>query len=350
MSAQADASRAEGTPFPVVRAAALETAAVNRPLWLIDNLWTSSAVGIIGGAPKSCKTWMALEMAVAVASGSPCLGTFRVPSPGPVLLYAAEDSAAALRVRLESLAQHHRLDLAMLDIHVITADSLRLDRPADQQRLDATLLLHRPVLLMLDPLVRLHAIDENAAGEIAALLGYLRVLQRKTGAAIALVHHARKNVSTNGGAGYSLRGSSDLYAWVDSFLYLRRNHGQLTLSAEHRSAPGTGPLPLQLDESSKSGPFLKLMSTTSIAEPAPADPLIAKILGLLAQSSQPRTAENLRSSLQVRNQRLVEILRQLSEHGEVVRSAQGYSLPPRSTAADLPADGPFTPTLPFPLP
>lgn len=350
MSAQTDASHATVTPFPVVRASALETSEINRPLWLIDNLWTSSAVGIIGGAPKSCKTWMALEMAVAVASGSPCLGTFSVPSPGPVLLYAAEDSAAALRLRLESLAQHHRLDLALLDIHVITADSLRLDRPADQQRLDATLLLHRPVLLMLDPLVRLHAVDENAAGEIAALLGYLRVLQRKTGAAIALVHHARKNVSTNGGAGYSLRGSSDLYAWVDSFLYLRRHHGQLTLSAEHRSAPGAGPLALQLDESSKLGPFLKLVSTATIIDPAPADPLIAKILDLLAQSSQPRTAENLRSSLQVRNQRLVETLRQLSEHGEIVRSNQGYSLPLRCTAAALAAGSPLTTTLPFPLP
>ena len=49
-------------------------------------------------------------------------------------------------------------------------------------------MLHRPDLLILDPLVRLHAIDENAAGEIAALLGYLRLLQRKTGVAIALVH------------------------------------------------------------------------------------------------------------------------------------------------------------------
>src|SRR5207302_6179449 len=42
--------------------------------------------------------------------------------------------------------------------------------------IEATPLLHRPVLLILDPLVRLHAIDENAAGEIAALLGYLRLL------------------------------------------------------------------------------------------------------------------------------------------------------------------------------
>jgi hypothetical protein len=310
-------------PFPVVRPCDLRTSAASTTPWLIDQLWTAQAVGILGGSPKSYKTWMALEMAVAVASGSACLQTFAVSSPGPVLLYAAEDSESALRLRLESLAQHHQLQLAYLDIRVITADSLRLDRIPDQERLDATLMLHRPVLLILDPLVRLHAIDENAAGEIAALLGYLRVLQRKTGSAIALVHHAKKAVSAHGGAGYILRGSSDLYAWVDSFLYLRRHRNQLMLSAEHRSASGTGPLPLEL-ANVESGPYLKLAPNAS--ELAPRDPLPEQILALLGQSSAPRTTESIRSSLQVRNQRLVECLRQLSEQRKVVRLPQGYAL------------------------
>jgi AAA domain len=312
-------------PFPVVRPCDLRAAAASSAPWLIDQLWTAQAVGIIGGTPKSYKTWMALEMAVAVASGSACLDTFAVPLPGPVLLYAAEDSEPALRLRLESLAQHHRLHLAYLDIRIITADSLRLDRASDQERLEATLTLHRPALLILDPLVRLHAIDENAAGEIAALLGYLRLLQRKTGVAIVLVHHARKNVSVNGGAGYSLRGSSDLYAWVDSFLYLRRHHGQLMLSAEHRSASGAGPLALEL-ANVESGPYLKLASTLNASELAPHDPLPEQILAFLGQSSEPRTAETIRSSLQVRNQRLVEALRQLVEQHQIVRLSQGYLL------------------------
>ncbi|HTC77814.1 MAG TPA: AAA family ATPase, partial [Terriglobales bacterium] len=97
------------TPFPVVRPADLSTAPASSAPWLIDQLWTAHAVGIIGGTPKSYKTWMALEMAVSVASGSACLTTFAVPSPGPVLLYAAEDSQATLRLRLESLAQHPAL-------------------------------------------------------------------------------------------------------------------------------------------------------------------------------------------------------------------------------------------------
>ncbi len=102
------------TPFPVVRPSDLRTSAVSSAPWLIDQLWTAQAVGIIGGTPKSYKTWMALEMAVAVASGSACLATFAVPLPGPVLLYAAEDSESALRLRLESLVHHHRLMLAKM--------------------------------------------------------------------------------------------------------------------------------------------------------------------------------------------------------------------------------------------
>ena len=311
------------SPFPVVRPSELQATSASTTPWLIDQLWTTQAVGILGGTPKSYKTWMALEMAVAVASGSPCLATFAVPAARPVLLYAAEDSASELRLRLESLAQHHAIPLAHLDIGVITVDALRLDRTVDQQRLLATLLQHRPALLILDPLVRLHAIDENAAGEIAALLGYLRALQRQSGSAIALVHHAKKNIAAQGGAGYSLRGSSDLYAWVDSFLYLRRHHSQLMLSAEHRSASSAGPFVLEL-VTVESGSYLKLMPQAS--ELAMRDPLPDQILALLGQSSQPRTAESLRSNLQVRNQRLVECLRQLSEQGKVVRLPQGYGL------------------------
>jgi len=47
-----------------------------------------------------------------------------------------------------------------------------------QQALRATVAGFKPRLLVLDPLVRLHAIDANIAAEVAPLLGYLRSLQR----------------------------------------------------------------------------------------------------------------------------------------------------------------------------
>jgi hypothetical protein len=318
-------------PLPVVRAAALEAPA-QRQTWLVESLWTSGAVGVIGGSPKSGKSWLVLDMAVSIASATPCLGVFPVHASGPVLLYAAEDSTAALRARLETLSRIRRFDFESLDVRVITAESLRLDRTEDQDRLEATVLAHHPVLLVLDPLVRVHAIDENVAGQVAALLGYLRALQRKTGVAVALVHHVRKSPSPSGGAGYSLRGSSDLYAWLDSFLYLRKHHDQLTLSAEHRSAQGAGPFVLELEQpSGDTGAHLRLISPSSVEASPKEDSLTSRILQLLSGTRDPMSVEVLRNRLQVRNQRVVEALRQLSSQGKVQRMAHGYVLTAQTT-------------------
>jgi AAA domain/DnaA N-terminal domain len=315
----------------VVKAAALETSA-NRQPWLVEGLWTAAAVGVIGGQPKAGKTTLALDMAVSVASASPCLGVFPVHTPGPVLLYAAEESPAALRTRLETIARLRGLDFAQLDVRVIVVNSLRLDRSEDQERLDATVMRHRPALLILDPLIRIHMADENASGDIAALLGYLRALQRKSGAAVAIVHHVRKQVSSSAGAGYSLRGSSDLYAWLDSFLYLRKHRDQLTLSAEHRSAPPLGPLQLELASDPDAGVQLKMAPPVDPEAVAAADPLLSRIMLLLANAREPCTVEALRAKLQVRNQRVVAALRQLCTEGKVQRLAHGYA-----AVADQPA-------------
>jgi RecA-family ATPase len=56
--------------------------------WLVEGLWAWPAVGFIGGTPKASKTWLALELAVAVASGRPCLGCpvpLKTPSSVPAL-------------------------------------------------------------------------------------------------------------------------------------------------------------------------------------------------------------------------------------------------------------------------
>ncbi len=313
----------QAQPLPVVRACDLEPP-VHHQLWLIERLWTHQAVGIIGGSPKSGKTWLALEMAVSIASGSPCFDTFAVRAPGPVLLYAAEDSAAALRSRVETLARVHDVDFKRLDVHIITADALRLDRGEHQDRLEATMHVYKPALLVLDPLVRVHAIDENVAGQVSMLLGYLRSLQRKTGAAIALVHHVRKNAPPGGAAGNSLRGSGDLYAWLDSFLYLRMHQGQRTLSAEHRSAPAFGPIALDLVESDLLGAFLKIGSIKNDPPESAHNGLASRIIEQLSSTSEPLTLEMLRSRLQARNQRVVEAIRSLAAQGRIERHTRGF--------------------------
>src|SRR6516164_6459222 len=160
--------------------------------WLVTQLWSQDAVGIVGGEPKCCKSFLALDIAVAVAGGVACLRRFAVPDPGRVLLYAAEEALPIVRRRLEGIAAAAGVELADLDIQVITAPTLRLDLDADRRSLAITVAKLQPRLLILDPFVRLHRIDENASGEVAPLLAYLRELQRRYGVAVLVVHHARK--------------------------------------------------------------------------------------------------------------------------------------------------------------
>jgi hypothetical protein len=49
--------------------------------WLIESMWAYAAVGIIGGPPKCCKSWLGLDMAIMAR---PRYGTqcgFRKPMP-----------------------------------------------------------------------------------------------------------------------------------------------------------------------------------------------------------------------------------------------------------------------------
>ena len=71
--------------------------------WLVDTLWGEQAVGIVGGEPKCGKSILALDLAVAVAAGVPCLRHFAPARPGPVLLFAAEDAGHLVRKRLQGI-------------------------------------------------------------------------------------------------------------------------------------------------------------------------------------------------------------------------------------------------------
>jgi hypothetical protein len=311
------------TPTPssrqlkVVRAADITTPEESAPAWLVEHLWGSGAVGVIGGAPKACKSWLALELAVAVASGRPCLGGFAVPDPGPVLVYAAEDAPLQVRQRIEQLCLARGAPFHALELHLILEPGLRIDRHEPVERLRATLARHRPRLLILDPYVRLQGADENNATEVAAILATLREISRTFSLALLLVHHARKSPGSSGGQ--ALRGSSDFHAWGDSNLYLRRRADDLILTIEHRAAPAPPPLALTLAPDP-----LRLDIRSAHAHP-PTTALEERLLAALHQG--PRRLEELRAAVGARKQSVAHTLKGLEASGLVVRHPDGWQLP-----------------------
>lgn len=282
--------------------------------WLIEGLWAESAVGIVGGEPKCCKSFLGLCMAVSVAAGVPCLGRFPVATRGPVLIFAAEDAPHIVRARLQGICASARVPWDSLDIHVIVDPVVRLDVPDDRARLLAEVERLRPRLVVLDPFVRLHRIDENTASEVAPLLAYLRELQRTLGCAVALVHHARKGGHAR--AGQALRGSSELHAWGDSNLYLRRDGERLLLAIEHRAAASSTGLELELADR---GGGLTLHVREDIGAPTPERPRSAadRVLDALGDARAPLTRRELRDTCRLRNATLVDTLAALQADGRV---------------------------------
>jgi hypothetical protein len=290
------------------------------PKWLIDGLWSDAAVGVLGGEPKCCKSYLALDAAVSVASGRPCLRSFPVRRSGPVLVFPAEDAHALVRRRLEAIAAAAGMSLRDLPVHVITAPKLMLDSPRDRRSLDETVAAIKPVLLILDPFIRLHSIDENVAAEVAPILGYLRELQRRHDVAVMLVHHARKDARGTR-PGQALRGSSDLHGWGDSNLYLRRLSSGLRLSIEHRAAPGRDNVPLELAEH-EAGCALRVVDSADAAPdsaPGKADP-VERVLDALAAADGPSPADELRARCGMRAETFWRALKALIENGRIVRT------------------------------
>src|SRR5271166_1997109 len=313
--------------LPVVRVSEIRTED-NAPRWLVEGLWGASSVGVIGGAPKCAKTWLGLDMALSVATGTPCLGKYAVPEPGPVLVYLAEDALPIVRERVQGMTRHRGLDLAGVEIHVITAAVLRLDRDRDRARLWETAKRLRPRLLLLDPLVRLHGVDENNAGEVAELLAYFRSLQRQLDLSVLLVHHTRKNAAGGAAAGQGLRGSGDIHAFGDSNLYLRRSREHLVLSSEHRAAPAATSVILELVATDEKTTHLEVVGelrdgSAKLSMDGKQRSLEERVLDLLGQGVTV-TRTKLRDSLGVKNERLGEVLESLERAGRLCRTPAGW--------------------------
>jgi hypothetical protein len=290
--------------------------------WLVTGLWGEQAVGMVGGEPKCCKSFLALDLAVAVASGTPCLRRFAVSRAGRVLLFAAEDALHIVRRRLEGICTAASVALVDLDILVITAPTVRLDLDADRRNLADTVSRLQPRLLILDPFVRLHRIDENASGEVAPLLAFLRELQRRHGTAVLVVHHAKKG---GGGvrAGQALRGSSEFHAWGDSNLYLRRNGDEIGLSVEHRAAASIPSMTLALAQRGDALALEVVVRADPVAVPSSLD---ERIIAVLAEAGQPLPFARMRALARIRAATLYLRIAALVASGRDVKAADGYNL------------------------
>ena len=194
--------------------------------WLVEGIWPRGARGWIAGEAKLGKSWLALELAVAVASGTPFLGRHEVVTPGKVFYLTEESNLRAIytRVRMILLAKELSPDILRGQLHLLVRQRVKLTDPRWSTRILAAIDREKPVAVFLDPLRRYHDGGENDSADLVAVLDAAASFQERPGehrVAVPIVHHMRKASEANAEAraGQQMRGSSDLHAWGDAAFY-----------------------------------------------------------------------------------------------------------------------------------
>jgi hypothetical protein len=227
------------------------------PPWLVTGLVTRGGVTTIGGEPKSTKTWAALELAVAVATGTAAFGEF-FAEHGIAGYFFAEDLHRQARNRLRALlagrGDRSRIERGRLHLR---PRGLFLDLTKDDDLawlIASCRELGKLDLVVLDPLRDLSSAAEDKSDEMGPLMRRLRLVAELVGCTVAIVHHAGKSSmdTSKRRPGQRLRGSGAIHGSTDSGFYLSDTTGDgvsafgNTIDSEIKGARSAGRFKLEL--------------------------------------------------------------------------------------------------------
>ena len=194
----------------------------------------AATVGLLVGPGAVSKTMLALQVGIAMATGTPLLGGLvggaaaEPLQPQRVVLVLAEESANVVWHRLHAIASVQLaavgidpdIAAALLEhnlvIHALAGgDQINLLGRCFEKTLSGELLREACAgarLVILDPARDFHNADENDSTSMKALARHIASYAASTGAAWLLVHHSSRAAAVNGfgGSADAGRGSTAL--------------------------------------------------------------------------------------------------------------------------------------------
>lgn len=205
------------------RVVALAEVAKREPgTWFIKGLLPKAETGILFGASGSGKTFIALDLALHVATGRAWRGLRTAPAR--VLVIAAEGSGG-LAKRVEAYCRFHDIDPATVPVGVICAAPNFLNNDSVAEVVKAIAAAGGADLIIVDTFAQVTpGANENGAEDMGLALANVRAIIAATKAMVLLVHHAGKDASKGA------RGWSGLRAAVDVELeVVRHDNGEREL-------------------------------------------------------------------------------------------------------------------------
>lgn len=192
---------------------------------IIDDM-VPKGLTVLAGSPKSCKSWMALDMALAITAGRPFLG--KATRICDVLYLALEDTDKRLHDRLTTLEESNRR------LHLATQCS-KLDEGFITQINEFITEVPSVKLIIVDTFQKIRENDasssnSNQYGREYSELSKLKDFADRNGIAILVIHHLRKLKDKNDPLN-DILGSTAMSGVADSILILKkertRTNGEL---------------------------------------------------------------------------------------------------------------------------
>jgi hypothetical protein len=209
----------------------MDDTTITRPELLIEGILPRYGLAVIGGRPKDGKSWLACQIALAVATGQALGGWLRVHHPGRVQLWALEDQFALTKDKVMKLLRGARPD-GLRDLKVI--EELAKPVLAGGDLIIRASLDESPAdVVILDSLFKLTGASQpqyDISQRDYDVLDRLRKIAIERRLLIIVIMHTKKN-SPGGNPIENLLGTSGTTAVPDMLAELKRfrDGGKLTV-------------------------------------------------------------------------------------------------------------------------
>lgn len=192
--------------------------------WLIHGLIPRPSLMMLMGPPKAGKSWLAMDVARAVAGGQDFLG--HKTQQGRVLYIQQDTSEMVWRARLRKQIDLYGIDFPddLLMVHPDdTLHPMNLLEPLTRAWLKSALATVQPALVVVDVLREVHNADETDSTGMKVVGDHLTEIFRDV--SLLLVHHTKKipaEVADPDPTIYG-RGSSYIMGKMDGYWLLYKN-------------------------------------------------------------------------------------------------------------------------------
>lgn len=188
---------------------------------LVEGLMTIGSSVVVYGDSNSGKTFWALSVATAIATGTDCYG--RKTDPG-LVVYLASEAPASIRSRMQAIKKFHGCNLENLAMVPVPMNFYSGAQDAhdviDMVRAIEQIKGHPVRLIIGDTLARMSAgANENSGEDMGPVMSRFDQVATATGAAMMIIHHNGKD------AARGARGWSGIRAHIDTEIEVLEKDG-----------------------------------------------------------------------------------------------------------------------------